>query len=103
MYLHASPMVAPTDSEVPRMVMDRAPCESKYLPEKMDPAKVRNDCSVPIHLRTDMSSKIEVVGMDILTQFRTGNTRTIGFLHSTFSTDQSWLLLDHGQLLLCID
>lgn len=52
-------MVAPTDSEVPRMVIDRAPCESKYLPEKMDPAKVKNDCSVPIHLRTGMSSKAE--------------------------------------------
>lgn len=52
-------MVAPTDSEVPRMVIDRVPCESKYLPEKMDPAKVKNDCSVPIHLRTGMSSKTE--------------------------------------------
>lgn len=52
-------MVAPTDSEVPRMVIVRAPCESKYLPETMDPAKVKNDCSVPIHLRTGMSSKTE--------------------------------------------
>lgn len=61
-YPHASPMVAPIDSEVPRMVMDRAPCESKYLPEKMDPAKVKNDCSVPIHLRSDMSSNMELSG-----------------------------------------
>lgn len=72
MYLHASPMVAPTDSEVPRMVMDRAPCESKYLPEKMDPAKVRNDCSVPIHLRTDMSSKIELSGWTYSRNFGLG-------------------------------
>lgn len=55
-------MVAPIDSEVPRMVMDRAPCESKYLPEEMDPAKVKNDCNVPIHLRSDMSSNMELSG-----------------------------------------
>lgn len=39
--------------------------------------------------------------MNILTQFRTGNIRIIDFLHNTFSIDQSSLLLDHDQSLVC--
>lgn len=83
--------------------MDRAPCESKYLPEKMDPAKVKNDCSVPIHLRSDMSSNMELSGWIYSRNFGLGISGQLIFCIVRFQLTKAsyfYLMISHWYVLI---